>query len=45
DSIAKINEFSKDYHHADGFDTKIQELDFQTVQSYAKETLQFITGL
>ena len=45
DSIAKINEFSKDYHHADGFDTKIQELDFQTVQSYAKETLHFITGL
>ena len=44
-SIAKINEFSKDYHHAEGFDTKIQDLDFQTVQSYAKETLQFITGL
>ncbi|MDF1892682.1 AAA family ATPase [Rahnella contaminans] len=44
-SIAKINEFSKDYHHAEGFDTRIQGLDFQTVQSYAKETLQFITGL
>ncbi|CQH64200.1 AAA family ATPase [Yersinia enterocolitica] len=44
-TIAKINEFSKNYHHADGFDTKIQDLDFQTVQSYAKETLQFITGL
>lgn len=45
ETITKINEFSKSYHHADGFDTKIQDLDFQTVQSYAKETLQFITGL
>ncbi|KMV28650.1 hypothetical protein AB733_22390 [Photobacterium swingsii] len=44
-TISKINEFSKDYHHADGFDTKIQDLDFQTVQSYAKNTLQFITGM
>lgn len=44
-AIAKINEFSKDYHHADGFDTKIQELDLQTVKCYAKDTLQFITGI
>lgn len=44
-SIEKINEFSKDYHHADGFDTKIQSLDIQTVKNYAKETLYFITGL
>lgn len=44
-TIAKINEFSKNYHHANGFDTKIQDLDFQTVQAYAKDTLQFITGI
>jgi wobble nucleotide-excising tRNase len=44
-SIEKINEFSKKYHHSEGFDTKIQSLDFQTVKSYAKETLCFITGL
>ncbi|MFA0317650.1 AAA family ATPase [Vibrio cyclitrophicus] len=44
-SIERINEFSKDYHHADGFDTKIQDLDYQTVKSYAKETLCFITGV
>ena len=43
--ITKINEFSKEFHHADGFDTKIQSLDLQTVQSYAQETLQFITGI
>lgn len=43
--ITKINEFSKAFHHADGFDTKIQSLDLQTVQSYAQETLQFVTGL
>lgn len=43
-SIEKINEFSKTFHHADGFDTKIQTLDFQTVKNYAKETLCFITG-
>ena len=44
-SIERINEFSKDYHHANGFDTKIQDLDYQTVKSYAKETLCFITGV
>lgn len=44
DSIEKINEFSKSYHHAEGFDTRIQGLDIQTVKSYAKETLLFITG-
>ncbi|MEZ8535032.1 AAA family ATPase [Vibrio cyclitrophicus] len=44
-SIERINEFSKDYHHAEGFDTKIQDLDYQTVKSYAKETLCFITGV
>lgn len=43
--ITKINEFSKEFHHADGFDTKIQSLDLQTVQSYAQETLQFVTGI
>ncbi|MBH0074022.1 AAA family ATPase [Pseudoalteromonas sp. SWYJ118] len=44
-SIERINDFSKNYHHADGFDTKIQDLDYQTVKSYAKETLCFITGV
>ncbi|EJL6479664.1 AAA family ATPase [Vibrio cholerae] len=43
--LTKINEFSKTFHHADGFDTMIQSLDLQTVQSYAQETLQFITGI
>lgn len=43
--ITKINEFSKAFHHAEGFDTKIQSLDLQTVQSYAQETLQFVTGI
>ena len=43
--ITKINEFSKAFHHADGFDTKIQSLDLQTVQSYAQETISFITGI
>ncbi|MGF1827448.1 AAA family ATPase [Vibrio splendidus] len=43
--ISKINEFSKEFHHADGFDTKVQNLDLQTVQSYAAETLHFITGI
>ncbi|ELB2881251.1 AAA family ATPase [Vibrio parahaemolyticus] len=43
--ITKINEFSKAFHHADGFDTQIQSLDLQTVQSYAQETLHFITGI
>lgn len=43
--ITKINEFSKAFHHADGFDTQIQSLDLQTVQSYAQETLQFVTGI
>lgn len=43
--LTKINEFSKAFHHADGFDTKIQSLDLQTVQSYAQETLQFVTGI
>ncbi len=43
--ITKINEFSKAFHHADGFDTKIQSLDLQTVQTYAQETLQFVTGI
>lgn len=45
EKIAKINEFSKAFHHSDGFDTKIQSLDVQTVQSYAQETLQFVTGI
>lgn len=43
-TIEKINEFSKTYHHAESFDTKIQDLDFSTVQYYAKDTLRFITG-
>lgn len=43
--ITKINEFSKAFHHAHGFDTNIQSLDLQTVQSYAQETLQFVTGI
>ncbi|EPE4787141.1 TPA: hypothetical protein I7708_08700 [Vibrio vulnificus] len=45
DAIAKINEFSKSYHHAEDFDTKIQDLELETVRFYAKETVQFITGL
>ncbi len=44
-TIEDINEFSKTFHHSDGFDTKIQSLDLQTVKNYAKETLCFITGL
>jgi len=44
-SIEKINEYSKSFHHADGFDTNIQSLDIQTVKNYAKDTLSFITGL
>ena len=40
-----INEFSKAYHHADGFDTSIQGIEFLTLKNYAKETLIFITGL
>ena len=44
-SIESINDFSKAYHHADGFDTGIQDIDFLTLQNYAKETLIFITGL
>ncbi|EOW9231337.1 AAA family ATPase [Vibrio cholerae] len=44
-AIAKINEFSKTYHHAEDFDTKIQDLELETVRYYAKETVQFITGL
>ncbi|WP_114742414.1 AAA family ATPase [Vibrio cholerae] len=45
DAIAKINDFSKAYHHAEDFDTKIQDLELETVRFYAKETVQFITGL
>ncbi|MCG9630157.1 AAA family ATPase [Vibrio sp. Isolate30] len=45
EAIAKINEFSKAYHHAEDFDTKIQDLELETVRFYAKETVQFITGL
>ncbi|WP_228146605.1 hypothetical protein [Acinetobacter sp. ANC 3903] len=44
-SIESINEFSKAYHHADGFDTGIQDIEFLTLKNYAKETLIFITGL
>ena len=44
-TIEKINDFSKNYHHAEDFNTKIQDLDMDTVQAYAKETLCFITGL
>ena len=44
-AITKINEFSKTYHHAEDFDTKIQILELSTVRYYAKETLRFVTGL
>ncbi|WP_218575510.1 AAA family ATPase [Plesiomonas shigelloides] len=44
-AIDKINQFSKQFHHAQEFDTNIQSLDLQTVKSYAKETLLLITGL
>lgn len=44
-AIESINEFSKAYHHADGFDTSIQGIEFLTLKNYAKETLIFITGL
>ncbi|MNE77246.1 hypothetical protein D3C80_1735450 [compost metagenome] len=43
--ISQINEYSSTYHHSEDFDTKIQSLDFSTVQYYAKSTLLFITGL
>ena len=43
--IQSINEFSKIYHHADGFNTCIQGIDFSTLHGYAKDTLRFITGI
>ena len=43
--IAQINDFSKNYHHADGFDTKIRELNVQELHAVAKDTLLFITGI
>lgn len=43
--IEQINEFSKTYHHSDGFDTKIRELNTQELHGIAKNTLMFITGL
>ncbi|WP_062779208.1 AAA family ATPase [Kluyvera intermedia] len=43
--IEQINEFSKSYHHADGFDTKIKELNTQELHEVAKNTLLFITGI
>lgn len=43
--IAQINDFSKSYHHADGFDTKIRELNVQELHVVAKDTLLFITGI
>ena len=45
DKISQINDFSKNYHHADGFDTKIRELNVQELQAIAKDTLIFITGI
>ncbi|EHH7213812.1 AAA family ATPase [Escherichia coli] len=45
DKIAQINDFSKNYHHADGFDTKIRELNVQELHVVAKDTLLFITGI
>ena len=44
-AIESINDFSKSYHHADGFDTSIQSIEFLTLKGYAKDTLIFITGL
>lgn len=43
--LTEINEFSKSYHHAQDFDTQIQNLELLTVKSYAKNTLRFITGI
>lgn len=43
--IEEINEFSKAYHHANGFDTQIQQLDIQELKRYAKAVYLFITGL
>lgn len=43
--IEQINEFSKKYHHSDGFDTKVRELNTQELHGIAKSTLMFITGL
>ncbi len=43
--IEEINEFSKTYHHAEGFDTRVQSLDLNEVHVYAKLTFRFITGL
>lgn len=43
--IEQINDYSKTYHHADGFDTKIRELNVQELHGIAKNTLLFITGI
>lgn len=43
--IEEINEFSKTFHHAEGFDTKISGLNVQELQEVAKKTLTFITGI
>lgn len=45
EDIEDINQFSKQYHHADGFDTKIQQLNLEEVLHFAKKTYRFITGL
>jgi len=43
--IEQINDYSKSYHHADGFDTKVKELNVQELHGIAKNTLLFITGI
>ncbi|MDW2744225.1 AAA family ATPase [Atlantibacter subterraneus] len=43
--IEQINDYSKNFHHADGFDTKIRELNVQELHGIAKNTLLFITGI
>ncbi|MEQ9914843.1 AAA family ATPase [Pectobacterium polaris] len=43
--IEQINDYSKAYHHAEGFDTKIRELNVQELHGIAKNTLLFITGI
>lgn len=43
--IEQINDYSKNYHHADGFDTKIRELNVLELHGIAKDTLSFITGI
>ena len=43
--ISDINDFSKQYHHAEAFNTHITDLNIDEVASFAKSTLIFITRI